>query len=290
MSNKRFLDTDIKSDKKKLKLSEIEYFLFINDKINYKKRFYTISFTNNETLNDLYENIASMIDQPQESFYMTFNSNKLENDKIKLIIDIGLENNSEIIIRQIEKIETFRIYFSDMMGIDTITCKYNNIFENIKNRYNLDSDCINLLKSNNNVNVRLFNDKITNKYNNLITKAINLIDFESLDLINLINNYPWLLSIIQTDIIESDLLNYAIRNEKITSIKILLGIHETQVIINKWSSNPIVIDNSTRKPKIIKQVNILGQKINPSHFGIIIEIYTDGSVKKTFIKNFDSPK
>jgi len=66
----------------------------------------------------------------------------------------------------------------------------------------------------------------------------------------------------------------------------------TQVDYNGEISlfNPIVIDNSTRKPKIIKQVNILGQKINPSHFGIIIEIYTDGSVKKTFIKNFDSPK
>ena len=58
----------------------------------------------------------------------------------------------------------------------------------------------------------------------------------------------------------------------------------TQVDMDgNWKTyGPIVIDNSKSENNIIKYVNSLGQEINPlTTTGLVIEIYSDGSIKKT---------
>jgi hypothetical protein len=44
---------------------------------------------------------------------------------------------------------------------------------------------------------------------------------------------------------------------------------------------PIAIDNRRDLKKVIRTINLLGQQVNESATGIVIEIYEDGTMRKT---------
>jgi hypothetical protein len=45
---------------------------------------------------------------------------------------------------------------------------------------------------------------------------------------------------------------------------------------------PISLNNLTKEKKIIKVINLLGQEIDEHATGFVIEVYEDGTLKKTW--------
>ena len=81
MSNKRYSNIEDDNENKKQKLSSIEYFIYLIDKISYKNSYYYIEINYDEKVNRLYEEISHLIEQPINSFNITLNSIKIENDQ-----------------------------------------------------------------------------------------------------------------------------------------------------------------------------------------------------------------
>jgi hypothetical protein len=44
---------------------------------------------------------------------------------------------------------------------------------------------------------------------------------------------------------------------------------------------PIAIDNRQRIKQVVRTINLLGQLVDENATGVIIEIYEDGSIRKT---------
>ena len=45
---------------------------------------------------------------------------------------------------------------------------------------------------------------------------------------------------------------------------------------------PISIDNSGKRGKLLKTINMVGQEVDGDYNGVVIEIYDDGTTKKIY--------
>jgi hypothetical protein len=62
---------------------------------------------------------------------------------------------------------------------------------------------------------------------------------------------------------------------------IIIGYVNLILMVANKEYGPIAIDNRQRIKQVIRTINLLGQLVDENATGVIIEIYEDGSIRKT---------
>ena len=76
-------------------------------------------------------------------------------------------------------------------------------------------------------------------------------------------------------------LHYDLTDNKVKPIYNYYRLTQYDVDGSFETFNPIFINNKTTSKTLLKRTNLLGQEINENATGVIIEIYDDGSIKRT---------
>ena len=76
-------------------------------------------------------------------------------------------------------------------------------------------------------------------------------------------------------------LHYDLTDNKVKPIYNYYRLTQYDVDGSFETFNPIFINNKTTSKTLLKRTNLLGQEVNENATGVIIEIYNDGSIKRT---------